>query len=309
MQKYKELKYFTPYNNSLRQRIQVNFKLLVSYSNKNNKKPLKFLTKSLKNEGGRNNYGRITCFTQGGGHKKTYRYLSNKGNQKFLPYSIVNSIEYDPFRTALISCCFLQETGNFSYIIAPQNIKVGTLLASNYGLRMPNVGSACFLKYTQIGELVYNVNLNCGPFKHTIATSAGCFSKIIKKQLAYFFAIIKLPSGRFRSISLASLGFLGKASNPFKRFEIVGKAGRNRWLGKRPSVRGVAMNPVDHPHGGGEGKSSGGRPSSTPWGFPTKGQPTKTSKISKYEIHKNFVGSYIRQYVKKKELLKKKFKI
>jgi large subunit ribosomal protein L2 len=299
MQKYPELKYFTPRNNSLRQRIQINFKPVVLYSNNKNKKPLKFLIKNIKNSGGRNNYGRLTCFTQGGGHKKNYRYLSNKYNQKFLPYSIVNSIEYDPFRTAFISCCFLQETGSFAYIISPQNIKVGMFLASNYGLRRPNIGSACFLKYTQIGDLIYNINLNCGPYKHIISTSAGCFSKVIKKQIALFFAIIKLPSGSFRSISLASLGFLGKASNPFKRFEIVGKAGRNRWLGKRPSVRGVAMNPVDHPHGGGEGKSSGGRPSSTPWGFPTKGQPTKTTKVSKYEIHKNHVGSFIRELLKK----------
>ncbi len=299
MQKYKDLKYFTPFTNSIRQRIQVNFKLLVSFSN-NIKKPLKYLTKNIKNQGGRNNFGRITCFTQGGGHKKNYRYLSNKCNQKFLPYSVVNSIEYDPFRTALISCCFLQETGSFAYIIAPQNLKLGMFLASNYGLRRPNIGSACFLKYTQIGDLVYNINLNSGPFKHIISTSAGCFSKIIKKQITLFFAIIKLPSGSFRSISLASLGFLGKSSNPLKRFEIVGKAGRNRWLGKRPSVRGVAMNPVDHPHGGGEGKSSGGRPSCTPWGFPTKGQPTKKSKISKYEIDKNHVGSFIRELNKKK---------
>jgi large subunit ribosomal protein L2 len=299
MQKYKDLKYFTPFTNSIRQRIQVNFQLLVSSSKTKTKKPLKFLTKNLKRRGGRNNHGRLTCFTQGGGHKHNYRFISNKCNNKFLPYSVVNTLEYDPFRTSIISCCFLKETGSFAYIIAPQRIKVGTFLASNYGVRRPNYGSACILKYTQIGDLIYNINLNNGPYKHTISTSAGCFSKIIRKHMKCFFAIIKLPSGSFRSISLGSLGFLGKTSNPYKKFEVIGKAGRNRWLGKRPSVRGVAMNPIDHPHGGGEGKSSGGRPSSTPWGFPTKGQPTKITKVSKYEIPKNLVGSFLTRVNKK----------
>lgn len=273
------LNYFTPLTPSLRQRIQVNLNFFLD-----KKKPLKFLLKGFNKSGGRNNYGRLTCFQKGGGHKQSYRFLSVNLQQKFLPYSVVNSIEYDPFRSSFICCCFLKETGNFQYIIAPQNIKIGTFLAANYGLRRSQDGSPCLLYYTQIGDLIYNINLNNGPYKYNIASAAGTFSKIIKKELHTFYGIIKIPSGSFRGVSLASLSFLGKTSNPYHKFRIIAKAGRNRWLGKRPVVRGVAMNPVDHPHGGGEGKSSGGRPSVTAWGFPTKGKPTKRKKKNSYLI-------------------------
>jgi large subunit ribosomal protein L2 len=264
-------------NSSLRQLIQVNLKLYLS-----GKKTFKKLVKGLYKKGGRNNKGRLTCYTQGGGHKKNYRILSTLQNRKFLPFSIVKSIDYDPFRSAFLCCCYFKESGEFKYIIAPQNIKQGTILAANYGLRRSYPGSPCLLYYSQIGDLLYNVNLNNGPLSFNIAKAAGTFCKIIKKEIKSFYAIIKIPSGLLMTVSLASLGFLGKVSNPFVRFENKGKAGRNRWLGKRPCVRGVAMNPVDHPHGGGEGKSSGGRPSCTPWSFPTKGQPTKRFKVNKY---------------------------
>ena len=274
-----QLKKFTAITPSLRQRVQINLNLFLD-----KKKPLKFLIKGHKKKGGRNNYGRLTCFQQGGGHKQSYRVLSTHLQQKFLPYSVVNSVEYDPFRSSFIYCAFLKETGSFQYVLAPQNIKVGTFLASNYGLRRPQNGSPCLLYYTQIGDLVYNVNLNNGPFSYKVASAAGTFCKVVKKELTQFYAILQIPSGLFRKVSLASLSYLGKVSNPYHKFEIIAKAGRNRWLGKRPVVRGVAMNPVDHPHGGGEGKSSGGRPSCTPWGFPTKGKPTKRKKKNKYLI-------------------------
>ena len=273
----KFLKFYKPLTPSLRNRAQINLNLYLE-----SKKPLNFLIKGSSKTGGRNNFGRITSFTKGGGHKKKYRFLSISYKQKFLPYSIVDTIEYDPFRSAFICCCFLKESGGFKYILAPQNIKTGSLLVANYGLRQPSNGSPCLIFYAQVGDLLYNVNLNNGPFKNKIACAAGTFCKIIKKNVVGFYSIIKKPSGLLYSISFSSLGFLGKTSNPFKRYEIIGKAGRNRWKGVRPSVRGVAMNPVDHPHGGGEGKSSGGRPSVTPWGFPTKGKPTKSKKNNKY---------------------------
>ncbi len=273
------LKYFIPSTPSLRQHIQVKFNLFLD-----SKKPLKFLSKGMNKTGGRNNYGRLTAFQQGGGHKQNYRILSTHSYKKFLPYSVVNSIEYDPFRSSFIACCFLKETGDFQYILAPQDIKIGSLLVANYGLRRPLNGSPCLLYYTQIGDLFYNIHLNNGPYKYNVSSAAGTFCKIIKKELMLFYGIIKIPSGAFRTVSLSSLSFLGKTSNPFHKFKIIAKAGRNRWLGKRPVVRGVAMNPVDHPHGGGEGKSSGGRPSSTPWGFLTKGKPTKRKKKNTYLI-------------------------
>jgi large subunit ribosomal protein L2 len=273
------LKYFKPKTPSLRHRIQVNYKLILT-----GVKPLKFLVRGKNKTGGRNGFGRLTAFQQGGGHKKNYRLLATNSynNQKWLPFCIINSIEYDPFRSSFISCCFLQETGTFQYILSPQNVEIGSLLTANYGLRRPNNGSLCLLFYANIGDLLYNINLNNGPRKNTVAASAGTFCKIIKKEVGHFYSIIKVPSGTFRSISLASFGFLGKTSNPNYKFQCIGKAGRKRWFGRRPVVRGVAMNPVDHPHGGGEGKSSGGRPSCTPWGFPTKGKPTRRKKLDKF---------------------------
>jgi large subunit ribosomal protein L2 len=271
------LKHFHPVTPTLRHRVQVNFKLILT-----GVKPFKSLIKGKIKKGGRNNFGRLTSFQKGGGHKKTYRTLSPTP----LPYSVVHSVEYDPFRSSFISCCFRKETGTFQYLLAPQNAEVGTLLIANYGLRRPNVGSPCLLFYANIGDLLYNINLfPLGTFRYRVAAAAGTFCKVIKKEINHFYAIVKVPSGAFRSISLASLGFLGKASNPYHKFRVIGKAGRARWLGRRPVVRGVAMNPVDHPHGGGEGKSSGGRPSCTPWGFPTKGQPTRRKKKKNYQFY------------------------
>jgi large subunit ribosomal protein L2 len=269
----KELKTYKAITPSVRHHIQVNLTSLLTGHSR-----LKFLIKGKKNNGGRNNLGRLTAFRQGGGQKKSYRILSTRTPQKFLPFSFVHSIEYDPFRSAFLCCCFLKESGAFQYILAPQNIRVGAFLTANYGLRRSQEGSPCLLFYANIGDLLYNINLNNGPISYNVATAAGTFCKVLKKELQNFFGIIKLPSGGFRSVSLASLGFLGKTSNPNFRFQVIGKAGRSRWLNRRPTTRGVAMNPVDHPMGGGEGKSSGGHPSTTPWGWYTKGQKTRRKK-------------------------------
>ena len=277
MKGQQDMKLYKPLTPSLRQRVQVNYSQYLTTG-----KPLKFLLSGQGKHGGRNSSGRLTAFRQGGGAAQRYRILSTRTAQKFLPYSVLQSIEYDPFRSAFIGCCYLRETGSFQYILAPQNPRVGGLLFSNYVLRRPNDGSACLLFYSQIGDLLYNVNLCQGPKAYRVATAAGTFCKVIKKEVRDFFAVIRIPSGSVRRVSLGALGFLGKVSNPNHKFRMLGKAGRSRWLGRRPSTRGVAMNPIDHPHGGGEGKSSGGRPSCTPWGYPTRGKPTRRSRVSQH---------------------------
>jgi len=275
-----ELKVYKPLTPSLRHKIQINY--LVNL--KNNQK-FKKLIKGKNKKGGRNLFGRLTSFTKGGGHKKSYRFLSIYDIKKNLPFLIINSIEYDPFRTSFINCCFFKEGGFFQYILSAQNTKVGNLLSSNYYFLLPYEGSPCYLKYAKIGDFIYNVNLNRN-LRYYVASSAGTFCKIMKKDISLFFSKLILPSGSLYTVSLSSLGFLGKVSNYHHRFVNLSKAGRKRWLGFRPVVRGVAMNPVDHPHGGGEGKSSGGRPSSTPWGFYTKGKLTRKKKALKFFIRK-----------------------
>lgn len=274
----KEMKTYKAITPSVRHLVQVNLTSFLSGHSR-----LKFLTQGKKNQGGRNNHGRLTAFRQGGGQKKSYRLLSTRTLTKMLPYSIVHSVEYDPFRSAFLCCCFLKETGTFQYILAPQNIQKGAFLSANYGLRRAQQGSPCLLYYANIGDLLYNVNLNHGPLDYAVARAPGTFCKVLKKEIRQFFSLLKLPSGAFRSVSLSSLGFLGKTSNPNHKFTVLGKAGRARWLNRRPSVRGVAMNPIDHVHGGGEGKSSGGRPSSTPWGWITKGRKTRRLKKDLYQ--------------------------
>lgn len=285
-QQNKDLKSFKPLTPSLRQRIQVNYSEFL----KNNKK-FKKLTKGKIKTGGRNNFGRLTAFKKGQGHKKSYRFLSSYDLKNILPFLTVNSIEYDPFRTAFINCCFFYEGGFFQYTLSAQNTKQGSILGSNYYFSLPNAGSPCTIKYAKVGDFIYNINLNAA-YRYYIASAAGTFCKIMKKDRKTICSRLVLPSGNLYSISFPSLGFLGKASNYSHRFITISKAGRNRWLGKRPTVRGVAMNPVDHVHGGGEGKSSGGRPSSTPWGFYTKGKKTRKKKEMPY---------FIRQYKQRKK--------
>jgi large subunit ribosomal protein L2 len=274
------LKNFKALTPSLRQRIQINYSAIISIN-----KRLKKLTKGKKSKGGRNAFGRLTSFKKGGGHKKSYRFLSSHDIKKKLPFFFIGSIEYDPFRSSFISCCFLKESGFFQYIITAQNTKKGSLLNSNYYFNVPYESSPCYLKFIKTGDFVYNLNLKNSK-NHQVAKAAGTFCKIMKQEVNSYFSKVILPSGALYKISFSSLSFIGKSSNNFKRFTNLSKAGRKRWLGIKPTVRGVAMNPVDHPHGGGEGKSSGGRPSSTPWGFPTKGKPTKKKKVNNYFIRK-----------------------
>ena len=271
------LKKNTPFTPSLRHQIKIN------YWNLSNKVKFKKLTRGFKKTGGRNCLGRLTAFKKGGGHKKTYRFLSKFDEKKNLPFSIINSIEYDPFRSAFINCCYFKEAGFFQYVLSANKAKPGQILASNYYFNVPYPGSPCYLKYARIGDFFFNINLKTN-LNYYISCAAGTFSKIMKKEISSFFVRLVLPSGSLYRVSLFSLGFLGKTSNANHRFINIGKAGRNRWKGIRPTVRGVAMNPVDHPHGGGEGKSSSGRPSCTPWGFLTKGKPTRKKKIRKFFI-------------------------
>ena len=270
-----ELKRFKPTTPSLRHRVQVNLSISLSGV----KGPLKYLIQGHKKSGGRNNHGRLTAFNVGGGHKQSYRQLSSK----FLPFAIITSVEYDPFRSGFIASCYMKETGSFHYFLAPQQAAIGSMITANYGFRRPVPGSPCLLYFAQVGDLLYNVRLTSS---FRVGSAAGTYCKLLKKEPILFYGLLKTPSGCIRKVSLASLGYIGKASNKAHKDEVVGKAGRNRWYGKRPQVRGVAMNPVDHPHGGGEGKSSGGRPSVTPWGFPTKAK-AKTRPTRRYILKSN----------------------
>jgi large subunit ribosomal protein L2 len=237
------------------------------------KKPFDFsLTKSLKKNGGRNNQGRITVRHRGGGHKKRLRLLDF--NFKNLN-GIVESIEYDPTRSSFIAGCKNPVTGKNFYTLLTE----GLSLKSQFGLKSKEdpvfkIGNSAKIVDYPLGSLLHSVELK--PKKGSqIARSAGSYIKLIQKDLVKGIARVKLPSKKEISLPLNSLAIYGIVSNASHRTKDLSKAGRSRWLGKKPTVRGVAMNPIDHPHGGGEGKSSGGRPSVTPWGRLTRGQPTR----------------------------------
>ncbi|HJK87787.1 MAG TPA: 50S ribosomal protein L2 [Candidatus Megaira endosymbiont of Hartmannula sinica] len=237
-------------------------------------RPEKTLVKGLSSSGGRNNFGRITARHIGGGHKKLYRMVDFKRN-KFDISATVQRIEYDPNRSSFIALVQYDD-GVKSYIIAPNNIKVGDKIISSHQNVVDVIdGNAMLLKNIPVGTLVHNIEMK--PRKGgQIARSAGSFVSLVGKDSSY--AQLKLMSGEFRVVSLDCLATIGVVSNPDKKNSNIGKAGRNRWLGKRPSVRGVAMNPVDHPHGGGEGKTSGGRHPVSPWGVLAKGKKTRSNK-------------------------------
>jgi len=238
-----------------------------------NGKPLKKSTFFFKNKAGRNNQGKLTVYTQGGGHKKKYRALDFFNDPKI---GIIESIEYDPFRTAHIARVYNSSKRTHKYILAPEGLKPGYFI--NFETNMDSrfkkfrIGSVYPLKELPIGSFVYNLPFffkNCGK----IARSAGNYAQIMSRGDS--FCNIKLSSGAHKLFLKETKVSLGIVSNGNHRSINIGKAGRNRWLNRRPRVRGVAMNPVDHPHGGGEGKTSGGRPSVTPWGKPTHNYPTK----------------------------------
>lgn len=235
-------------------------------------KPVKALTEGLSKSGGRNNLGRVTAFRKGGGHKRTYRIIDFKRRKWDMP-ATVERLEYDPNRTAFIALIKYQDE-TLSYIVAPQRLNVGdTVIAGEKVDVKP--GNAMPLKSIPVGTIIHNVEMK--PLKGAqIARSAGCYVQLVGRDQGY--AQIRLSSGELRLVPDGCMATIGAVSNPDKMNENSGKAGRSRWLGIRPSVRGVAMNPVDHPHGGGEGRTSGGRHPTTPWGKKTRGPKTRNNK-------------------------------
>ncbi len=242
-------------------------------------KPHKPLTQGLNKSGGRNNVGRMTARRRGGGHKRTYRIVDFKRN-KWDMAATVERLEYDPNRTAFIAL-IKYDDGTLAYIIAPQRLAAGDKVIAGEKVDV-KPGNAMPLRSIPIGTIIHNLEMKPGKGGQ-IARSAGSFAQLVGRDGAY--AIIRLGSGEQRLIHGDCMATVGAVSNPDQANIKLAKAGRNRWLGKRPSVRGVAMNPVDHPHGGGEGKTSGGRHPVTPWGKSTKGKRTRSNKVTdKYII-------------------------
>ncbi len=218
--------------------------------------PEKSLLKPLKKTGGRNNLGRRTARYIGGGHKRRYRVIDFKRDKDNIP-AIVKAIEYDPNRSARIALLYYKD-GEKRYIIAPKDLKVGQEVISGKGVA-PEIGNALYLSDIPLGVIIHNIELHPGKGA-AIARSAGTYAQLVAREGKY--AILRLPSGETRKVLVTCKATIGSVSNPDHKNIKIGKAGRNRWLGRRPRTRGVAMNPVDHPMGGGEGKASGGHPRS-----------------------------------------------
>jgi large subunit ribosomal protein L2 len=237
-------------------------------------KPYKPLTVPLRSSGGRNNHGELTSWWRGGGHKRAYRLIDFKRDKRNIP-ARVSTIEYDPNRSARIALVTYAD-GEKRYILQPEGLKVGdSIVAGDNVDILP--GNALPLKNIPLGTLVHNVELRPGKGGQ-IARSAGSAVQVVAKEGEY--ASVKLPSGEIRHVGIECLATIGQVGNVDHENVSIGKAGRSRWLGKRPHVRGVAMNPVDHPLGGGEGKTSGGRHPVSPWGLPTKGYKTRHRKAT-----------------------------
>ena len=237
-------------------------------------KPEKSLLVSLKKTGGRNSFGRVTSRHIGGGHKQKYRIIDFRRDKLDIPAKVA-AIEYDPNRSARIALLNYAD-GEKRYILAPLDLKVGdTIISSSSADIKP--GNTLPLKAIPLGTIIHNVELKIGKGAQ-LARSAGTFAQLMAKDGKY--AQVKLPSGEVRMVLQDCLATIGQVGNLDHENVSLGKAGRSRWLGRRPKVRGVAMNPVDHPHGGGEGRTSGGRHPVTPWGIPTKGYKTRKNKTS-----------------------------
>ena len=244
-------------------------------------KPEKSLVQALKKSGGRNCYGRVTARHRGGGHKRQYRLIDFKRNKFEVPAKVA-TIEYDPNRTTRIALLHYVD-GEKRYILAPQELRVGDMVVSSNEADI-KPGNALPLKNIPTGTLVHNVELKPGKGGQ-MARAAGSAAQLMAKEGKQ--AHLKLPSGEVRMVPVDCRATIGQLSNVEQENVSLGKAGRKRWQGKRPHVRGVAMNPVDHPMGGGEGKSSGGRHPCTPWGVPTKGYKTRKPKASDRDIVKH----------------------
>ena len=236
--------------------------------------PVKTLTEGLRSKGGRNNLGRITVRWRGGGHKRRYRMVDFR-RRKFDMAATVERLEYDPNRTAFIAL-IRYEDGELSYILAPQRLQAGDKVVSGERADI-KPGNAMPLKNIPVGTIVHNVELKPGRGGQ-MARAAGSYVQLVGRDAGL--ALLRLSSGEVRMVRTECMASIGAVSNPDQQNIVIGKAGRNRWKGRRPSVRGVAMNPVDHPHGGGEGRTSGGRHPVTPWGKSTKGKKTRHNKTT-----------------------------
>ena len=237
-------------------------------------KPHKALLEKKSKNGGRNNHGRITVRHQGGGHKQFYRIIDFKRNKLNVP-GTVERLEYDPNRTAHIALIKYID-GERRYILAPSKIKVGDQVLSSEKTEI-NPGNAMLLEHVPLGTNVHCVEMKPGKGAQ-IARSAGTSARVVAKEGIY--TTLRLQSGEMRKILSACMSTIGVVSNQENNLRSLGKAGAKRWRGVRPTVRGVAMNPIDHPHGGGEGKTSGGRHPTSPWGTPTKGYKTRKNTRS-----------------------------
>jgi large subunit ribosomal protein L2 len=236
-------------------------------------KPIKGLTEGQHSHGGRNNHGRITTRFRGGGHKQAYRTIDFKRRSKFDVPATVERLEYDPNRTAFIALVKYQD-GELSYILAPQRLKVGDQVIAGQRADI-KPGNAMPMATIPVGTIIHNVEMKVGA-GGKIARSAGTYAQLVGKDAGY--AQIKLMSGELRVVRAECMASIGAVSNPDNMNQKLGKAGRMRWLGFKPHNRGVVMNPVDHPLGGGEGRSSGGRHPVSPWGQPAKGYKTRVNK-------------------------------
>jgi large subunit ribosomal protein L2 len=262
------LKNYKPVTPSLRQLV------LVDRSGLWKGKPVKSLTEGLSKSGGRNNHGRVTIWHRGGGHKRRYRLIDFK-RQKLGVGATVERLEYDPNRSAFIAL-IRYDDDEVAYILAPQRLKAGDRVIADQRVDV-KAGNAAPLKNIPIGTIVHNVELKPGRGGQ-LARAAGNYVQLVGREGN--FAQIRMSSGEIRRVLADCMASIGAVSNPDHQNINHGKAGRRRWLGRRPHVRGVAMNPVDHPHGGGEGRTSGGRHPVTPWGKPTKGARTRRNKKS-----------------------------
>ncbi len=257
------------------------YKTVTDFSELSKKRPEKSLLEPVKRTGGRNNRGRITMRRMGGGHKRRYRIIDFKRDKFGIPAKVI-SIEYDPNRSAFISLLGYRD-GEKRYILAPHGLKVGDEIVSGPEADI-HTGNALPIEKIPTGLFVHNIELVRGKGGQ-MARSAGSYAQLMAKEGNH--ALLRLPSGEIRMVRRECYATIGQVSNIDHENISLGKAGRSRWLGKRPKVRGVAMNPIDHPLGGGEGRSSGGRHPVTPWGKPTKGYKTRKKKHSdKYIVHK-----------------------
>jgi len=266
------LKTYKPVTNAQRQLV------LVDRSGLHKGPPVKTLTEGQKRPGGRNNTGRVTVRWQGGGHKQAYRIIDFKRIKHDAP-ATVQHLEYDPNRTSFIALIKYRD-GELAYIIAPQRLAAGDVVIAGDRVDV-KPGNAMPLAAMPVGTIVHNIEMKPGKGGQ-IARAAGAYAQYLGRDAGY--ALLRLNSGEVRRVRLECKATVGAVSNPDHMNEVLAKAGRNVWRNKRPSVRGTAMNPIDHPHGGGEGRTKGGRHPVTPWGKPTKGGKTRKNKRTTRDI-------------------------